>query len=325
MPEFQAEIALPIMPLRFHFDSLTGTKLQGYPGSAWRGAFGHALKKTVCVSRNIECETCLLYHSCAYPYLFKTPPRRDSAKMTRYDTVPVPYLLNIEFDQRPNEYVLGVTLIGEACRHLAYVVHALKLSGEQGIGSQRRKMELREVRQLDLESGDWNEIYRPDEPLAAAPARCPAVPDLPDALEICLETPLRLKRDDHLVTPDTFHFRDLFSGLLRRVSMLTYFHGISPLETDFAGLTAASAQITLHTKDLEWQDWTRFSSRQKTAMQMGGIVGRFRLESAGLEPFWPYLWFGQWIHAGKSVTMGLGRYTVEPASLPIKPGVAETN
>ncbi|MGH8476071.1 MAG: CRISPR system precrRNA processing endoribonuclease RAMP protein Cas6 [Methylococcales bacterium] len=54
-------------------------------------------------------------------------------------------------------------------------------------------------------------------------------------------------------------------------------------------------------------------------MQMGGIVGRFQLDETELEPFWPYLWIGQWLHAGKSATMGPGRYAIEAASLPTKP------
>lgn len=325
MQEIQTEISLAIMPLRFYFDASAGFEMPGYQGSAWRGAFGHALKKTVCVNRGVECDACLLYRSCAFPYLFNTPPHPDSAKMTRYPTVPLPYLLNIEFNQRPNEYVLGLTLLGEARRHLPYVVYALKLAGEQGIGPARRKLNLREVRQLDFESGNWNGIYRPDQPLSVEPAGCPGIPERPAALEIHLQTPLRLKRDNHLVTPETFRFRDLFSVLLRRISMLTYFHGASALETDFAGLTAASERVAIKAIDLHWRDWTRYSSRQKTTMQMGGLMGRFQLEGGDLEPFWPYLWIGQWVHAGKSVTMGLGRYRIEPASLRSKATGAELN
>ncbi|MGH8476072.1 MAG: hypothetical protein ACRER2_09940 [Methylococcales bacterium] len=59
---------------------------------------------------------------------------------------------------------------------------------------------------------------------------------------------------DKLVTPKNFRFRDLFSALLRRVSMLSYFHGESAFETDFAGLTAAAESIPILAKDLRWQD-----------------------------------------------------------------------
>ncbi len=315
MPEIRSPISLRIMPLRFVFDAPARLEMPDYPGSAWRGAFGHALKQAVCVIRGIECEDCLLYRSCVYPYLFKTPPRLGSAKMTRYQTVPVPYVLTIEPRLSADEYVLGITLVGEAQRHLPYVVHAIQRSGERGIGSKQQKLILREVRQLVLETGIWNGIYRPHEPLAAEPPGCPGVPELPAAIGIEILTPLRLRRAGHLVTPDTFRFRDLFGALLRRVSMLTYFHGASALETDFAGLTQASGQIEIVAKDLRFKDWTRYSSRQKAEMQMGGIVGRFQVQGKELEPFWPYLWLGQWIHAGKGATMGLGHYRIAPATL----------
>lgn len=52
-------------------------------------------------------------------------------------------------------------------------------------------------------------------------------------------------------------------------------------------------------------------------MQLGGLVGIIRLEGLDLAPFWPYLWLGQWTHAGKATSIGLGRYTLElAASLP---------
>lgn len=40
-------------------------------------------------------------------------------------------------------------------------------------------------------------------------------------------------------------------------------------------------------------------------------MGTIELAGDGLEPFWPYLWLGQWTHAGKGVVMGLGGYRIE--------------
>jgi hypothetical protein len=59
---------------------------------------------------------------------------------------------------------------------------------------------------------------------------------------------------------------------------------------------------------LTWRDWTRYSSRQQTTMQMGGLTGRLGVDLGGHERLWPYLWLGQWTHAGKGTSMGLGRY-----------------
>jgi hypothetical protein len=59
---------------------------------------------------------------------------------------------------------------------------------------------------------------------------------------------------------------------------------------------------------LRWSEWTRFSSRQNTTMQMGGLVGAIALEGSGLAAFWPALWLGQWVHVGKGTSFGLGKY-----------------
>ena len=61
---------------------------------------------------------------------------------------------------------------------------------------------------------------------------------------------------------------------------------------------------------MEWREWTRYSSRQQERLQMGGLVGEAEIEGRDLEPFWPYLWLGQWTHAGKGTSMGLGRYRI---------------
>ncbi len=43
---------IPVNIYRFCFKTDSPPRLPDFPGSAWRGAFGHALKKTVCVVRN---------------------------------------------------------------------------------------------------------------------------------------------------------------------------------------------------------------------------------------------------------------------------------
>ena len=113
-----------------------------------------------------------------------------------------------------------------------------------------------------------------------------------------------------------FRFSDLFGALLRRISMLTYFHTDTPLETSFAGLVELASQIDWISTRLLWKDWTRYSSRQKTTMEMGGIMGEASFRLGANSPLWPYLWLGQWVHAGKGTSMGLGKYSIETASLP---------
>jgi len=316
-------VTLPIARYRLGFKVPAGTQTRrGYAGSAWRGGFGHALKRTVCVTRERDCPKCLLYRSCVYPYVFETPPPPDTTKMRRYPAAPHPFVLT-PID--PPEQAAGarptmalmLTLIGRANAQLPYFVHALMRAGEEGIGRGRPRLVLADVSREDpLGGGNWQAIYSGDGPLQAHPPVTAAPPAVPrEVVEIAIDTPLRLKRDNQLVRPEVFRFSDLFRNLLRRISMLSYFHTENPLEAPFAELARASETVELVHRDLAWRDWTRYSSRQERTMQMGGVVGTVRLASDDLGPFWPYLWLGQWVHAGKGTSMGLGGYRIRAASL----------
>ncbi len=74
-------------------------------------------------------------------------------------------------------------------------------------------------------------------------------------------------------------------GLLRRISLLTYFFGETPLETNFAGLLRHAESIPIAKRALHWREWTRYSSRQNEKLQMGGLVGSFALAGAALDRF----------------------------------------
>jgi hypothetical protein len=308
---------LPFAAFQFRFACEHPNGLPPYPGSAWRGALGWSLKRAVCVVRKTECPDCLLYRSCVFPYVFQTPPPPDSQKMRKYEAAPHPFVLRIEPRQHGTDYALGLILIGRAIRQFPYVVHALKEAGVQGIGSQRRRFELIEVLQATgPELHHWLRVYQPDQPLSPIEANAPAIPPVPEWLSLEIVTPLRIKRDQHLVTPARFRFADFLGSLLRRISLLSYFHTGQPFEADFSGLMARAATVKHHQPKLHWYDWTRYSSRQDTTLEMGGILGCIELSGPDIAEFWPLLWLGQWLHTGKGATLGLGGYRLHSASLP---------
>jgi len=307
---------LPLLPLaryRLTFQVAEPVRLPAYAGSAWRGAFGRALKRLVCVTREPACEPCLLYRSCVYPYVFETPPDPAVGKLRKYTAAPHPFVLEPDLAQTGAlpagaAATLGVVLFGHGNRCLPYVLHALDQAGRRGVG--RGTLVLEQVEQAV--AGDrWRGIYAPGEALTPAPPQVPPWPPCPDRFRLALETPLRLKQEGHHLTPEAFQFGALFANLLRRISLLTAFHTDTPLETDFAGLTRAARSLAAAATRLRWHEWTRYSSRQDALLQMGGLLGEVTLAGAGLAPFWPYLWLGQWTHAGKGTSMGLGKYRVE--------------
>lgn len=295
---------------RLRMRALTPIQLPAYAGSAWRGVLGHALKRTVCVTREPRCDACLLYRSCVYPYVFETPPPADATKLRKYPAAPHPFVVEPWPDCRDvaQDAVFGLdlVLIGRGQAQLPYFIEALRRAGETGVGSGSGRYTITAVAEECADA--WTDLWRPGAPLAPAAAAPCAVAPPAGRVRIELLTPLRIRRDNDLITPDRLRFRDLFSTLLRRISLLSYFHTDTPLETDFRALVQAAETIDWQATDLRWHDWTRYSSRQHALLQMGGVVGTLTLPAAGLEPFWPYLWLGQWTHVGKAAVMGLGRY-----------------
>jgi hypothetical protein len=308
-------LAIPFLPMaryRLHLRAETPVWLPAYAGSAWRGVLGHALKRTVCVTREPHCPACLLYRSCVYPYVFETPPPPDAAKLRKYPAAPHPFVVEPWPDCRNvaegEAFGVDLVLLGRGRAQLPYFIEALRRAGETGVGTGVGRYAVEAVAQQT--SGDWVEIYRPGTSLETLHEPTVAPPPMPTGatLQIALLTPLRLKVENDLVTVDRLRFRDFFSHLLRRVSLLSYFHTDTPLETDFRALVQAAGAIDWQATELCWHDWTRYSSRQDALLQMGGLVGTLTLPTAELAPFWPYLWLGQWAHVGKAAVMGLGHY-----------------
>ena len=87
------------------------------------------------------------------------------------------------------------------------------------------------------------------------------------------------------------------------------FHGNRALTCDFKDLAIRSDALGSD-KNLHWRDWSRYSSRQQQKMDLGGVLGSWRL-SGDLSPFLPFLHIGQWLHVGKEAAFGLGLYRLD--------------
>jgi hypothetical protein len=87
---------------------------------------------------------------------------------------------------------------------------------------------------------------------------------------------LRIKRPGHFVGAAEFAPEDLLRNLISRLSSLAAFYGGSAERFDWEQSRNAARQVSLSESDLIWLEWTRFSSRQNTAMQQ--MLSRHLLE-----------------------------------------------
>jgi hypothetical protein len=301
------------MDFRAH-DHITLRPLQG---AIWRSAFGLALKNLSdrAAAAGDDADAAL------YRYFFETPPPPDAVKMRRYDATPHPYVIAAEPNFEPRSFRPGetltieVTLIGRgnaAASAIFAAFAAAALAG--GLDKSRGRAILAEVHSIWRSSAaDARLPTTEDGSLVPPPAESPAIPPMPDAVEVHLISPLRLTFDNKLVGPAHFRPGDLLRALLRRISMLMTFHTGADLETDFRALTDLAHQARMGEPTLSLAAQQRWSANKADLIKMDGLLGGFLLDMRGLEPLWPYLWLGQWVHAGKGTVMGLGAIHVREA------------
>jgi hypothetical protein len=307
-------------------EALNSINLPEYKGSVIRGGFGYAFKKVVCALRNKECPECILKEKCTYSYIFETPPPADSRLMRKYPAAPHPFVLcpPLEDDRtyEPGEKLLfHLTLIGKAIDYLPYFIYTFEELGQMGLGKGRGKFFLEEVRMKSYDPGQGaagkieKSIYTGKEKIlrdssqklyVISPEDKP-VPSGLSALKFIFLTPLRLKYQGNLSSDLPFHV--LFRNLLRRISLLSYFHCGQELDVDFQNLIGESQNIVTERENLRWYEWERYSTRQETRMKLGGLVGTISF-SGNFDLFWPYILLGEAVHVGKASSFGLGKYEI---------------
>ncbi len=241
--------------------------------------------------------------------------------MRRYTHAPHPYIFSLPWRgprtlETGDTITAGFNLVGKANNQLPYIVAAMQNIEHSPIGKGDGYLQFTGIDQeTDTGSEQWQSGLNAEGRLQTT-NNITRIPPYPvQALTIHLETPLRLAENNRPLSAEQFHPHHLLRNLIRRVSLLSAFHTDTALETDFRTLNQMARELLLKDADLHWCDWQRWSNRKRRTIKMGGLRGQLVIEQLP-EALWPYLWLGQWIHAGKGTVMGLGRYRLEPASLP---------
>ncbi len=308
--------AIPCLRLRFELRALAPARLPAYKGSMLRGAFGQALRRSVCaMGPEQPCESCRLRRACVYTRIFETFIEDTPPPFLRgLPTSPRPYVF--EPLEETLDFATGdplpfdLLLIGQAAELQAYATLAVERMAAAGLGARRVPFELARVEALAAD-GSWL-------PLSThGPAAVPLSPPPRDGAGLVragratlhLRTPLRLKERGGLA--DTVDFRSLTFAMIRRVLELAYFH-VPGAAIDWSFRPLLDRAATLRsTPRLTWHDWDRYSNRQQRKVTLGGLLGTLEIEGeidAGLAHL---LRAAEILHAGKGATFGLGKIEVE--------------
>jgi hypothetical protein len=300
----------------------TPALLPEFKGSAFRGLFGHALKKVVCALKQESCSSCLVAIRCIYALTFESHPLTAKGEVTtRIAARPQPYVIEPDPSfqtvyQAGETFGFHLLLFGNANDFLPYFVYAFDKIGQMGIGrhieGKRATFSLTQVRSGNavvysketgrLLEGTFTEEIHPLTTDAAGSVH------KADAMEIRLKTPLRLKYENHLEASLPFHL--LIRAALRRLSALENAYGAGEPSLDYRGLVARAREVKMESSSLRWFDWRRYSNRQDQAMLMGGMIGKISYRGDDLTEYIPILQYCEKVHLGKQTTFGLGHFSL---------------
>ncbi len=327
--------AFTLAHYRLTLEASEPLELPPFKGSALRGGFGHTFKRLVCVQPRTCGQRCELGNACPYGYIFETDPPQNAEVLSNLQDVPRPFVIQPPADQRTHipageRLTFGLTLVGRAIRYMPHFLAVFVELGRAGLGrpidsaqgrrrGQYRLMSMEAVSSYD---GGTIPVYRIEDKIVhdvdatidsqainAYASRLPA-----DRLTLTFLTPARLKHQGRWVREGP-PFDALVKVLLGRISSLSYFHCGQLVEADFRGLIDQAAEVQIIHSQTHWDDWSRFSGRQRQRVRMGGLVGRITYAPStgsgqALTPYLPLLALGEWVHVGKGTVFGNGRYEI---------------
>lgn len=299
---------LPMARYQFEFKVTEDMLLPAYSGSTLRGIFGHALKRVACMTKAKSCDGCPLLQTCPYPEIFEMPVPA-SGTLIKNKNVPQSYIIEPpEIGERVFKqgeiFKFEMVLLGKVTQRIALINFAWQKALEKGIrnGGKAKFVDMKVQTAQGYESALGGQYVVPHT----------QVIDVPNFTEsnvtIEFETPMRLQQDGHAVAPNHLTAELFLTQLLRRLSWVSEVHFGQTLEVDYQALKAEASQLN-HQSELKWYDWARYSNRQQTKMHLGGVLGQWKFYDVS-PAFKQLLYIGQWLHAGKNTTFGLGKYRI---------------
>jgi hypothetical protein len=307
--------------------------LPEYKGSTFRGGFGYAFKRVVCLLGKEEClNGCHLKDRCMYHAIFETP--------TIHPFIIEPPLEEQESYGSDDLLSFNLILIGRAIDYFPYFLFTFEELGRLGIGKGRGQYWLEEGISIgqDAEAKVYSQKDRRimNSGFRISGEKFTRYSTLGvEKVEVEFITPTRLKYKGKLTSDLDFYI--LFRAILMRLtslmdsycgggeillpsgyktdagSLLRYFYSPKELDPDsrkaIHEAIKESKNVPTERSDLSWMDWERYSTRQGERMKLGGVVGKISF-TGSLAKFLPYLLLAEYIHIGKETTFGLGKVAV---------------
>jgi hypothetical protein len=301
--------------LRFTLASVGQAELPGFKGLLLRSAFGRALRLQSCEhGPDARCEGCDEAQDCAFACLFA--PRACSPRGSLDPSSDaVPYVLHVPLGDRArfkqdDLFVFELALYGWALNHLETMVRSMERAALDGLGKRRHVFGV--VRVDDGWEQEPRQVYftnvaseLPSAIRTIEPDDLLRVDNYPvETIRLRFVTPLRIKMGGRLLKSITLH--ELIRALVRRLEEVWPTAITQGLMGNISAILKAANRAETIEDNLRWLDMERYSARQQTEMNFGGLVGDVTY-TGDLAPLVPLVALGELLHVGKNTTFGFGR------------------
>lgn len=273
-------MAFSISSFKFELLANTSIVLPEYSGSTFRGGFGTAFKRTVCIYRPADCPECPYREKCAYSYIFETPVKNVSNSLHHHGYAPHPFVIEPALDEpsqiNPGElFHITLNLIGSGLDYLPFFVFTFVRLGRMGIGKGRGKFSVKTVysingKEKEIYSGKTEKLNRSYYSFNyQGPENIPAVGKDEKEITVELLTPVRMQQQGKNL--HQLPFSVLITGLLRRIRLLDAIHGDKQMKYEHTAWIEAAKSVRVVNSNLFWNE------RSSTSPSSGSsfIVPRF--------------------------------------------------
>jgi CRISPR-associated endoribonuclease Cas6 len=260
-------------------------------GSQLRGALGYALKKVTCINPSYTCEGCFLTESaqhkatsnCLYYEFYE---EKNTFHKYRFD-----------FELARPYYDFDFYLFDSATAKLPYVISAfIMMLTQNGLGRDKKTYSDFSMFVNDIECYKEGKISLPNEVIKKM-----QIDKICHNIKLKFVTPLRIKKENRFLRSDEIELESIINSIYQRQMKL--------LGRDFKKFPY-KIQGDIISKDISFKDLTRQSNRQKTTMNMGGLIGEMEIQNLNKESY-EVLKVGELIGVGKQTVFGLGKIKIE--------------
>ncbi|MDY0365870.1 MAG: CRISPR system precrRNA processing endoribonuclease RAMP protein Cas6 [Arcobacteraceae bacterium] len=256
-------------------------------GSALRGAFGYALKKITCINPQYVCDGCFAKESCLYYEFYE---EKNSFHKYRFD-----------FRLAMEQYEFDYYLFDDATSKLPYIISSfIKMLKDYGLGKDGVKFDDFDIYINDILATNGSEIKLPKEYVKVF-----KIDEIYSDVYLELITPLRIKKENRFLRTDDIELSDIVNSTYQR-QMRLLGRGFKKFPYQIKG--------EIVEKNLKYQELTRSSNRQKTLMNLGGIMGNMTIRNLNKESF-EVLKLAELLAVGKQSVFGLGKIKINKKDL----------